>query len=245
MTERPTWKLISFLKRKTGMSREEFVAYWRDVHAPLMQQQTDFWRHVRGYVQNYAASGESPVGRPEAHDGVSELWFDSFNELKAAFGEIGFKGPVKADAQEFIDLAGSFSMVTEVVRVKDPGPTNLKLIAAGHRKEGLTREEAQTYWRDSHPQLAARETPEFWSMIQRYVQNHPRSPEGVDLDTVTDDYDMCADIGLESVEAMEAAFARPDYMAIVRPDELSFSSPEDAVALVTRESVIYESSRQG
>ena len=240
-TRGPTWKLISFLRRRRGLTAEEFVTYWRDIHAPLLQQRTDFWRHVRRYVQNYALVGrDSPIGLPDSHDGVSELWFDTLPELKAAFREPGFEA-VRTDARRFVDLDGSVSWIAEVIHLKDAGPTNIKLFGAGHARAGLTREGAQAYWRDEHPEVLARDAPECWRMIKRYDQDHTRSPGDLSLDTITDSYDFCAEVGTDSAQAMQELFTREDYMAIVRPDELRFAAVDDSIACATRESVLYDS----
>jgi uncharacterized protein (TIGR02118 family) len=246
VTTGPTWKLVSFLKRRFGLSHDEFVEHWRHVHAPLMQQQADFWRHVRRYVQNPAhpevsRGSESPiVGLADTHDGVSELWFDTFDELKAAVCEPGFVSVVKPAATEFVDLAGTVTLVAEYVLVKDTGRARARLFGAGHASPGLTREEAQRYWRGEHPGLIEREAPAFWNLKQYYGQNHVRSPEGVALDTVTDAYDLCAETGYETVAAMAAAFSLPEYMGIIRPDEVKFASVEEGLALITYATVIYD-----
>ena len=77
------WKVLTFLRRNPLMTADEFVRYWHDVHAPLMQQQEDFWRHVRKYVQNSTLEPEAHLDGPDAYDGVSELWFDSADERGA------------------------------------------------------------------------------------------------------------------------------------------------------------------
>ena len=43
-------KYIALIKRKKGLSREEFVRYWKEVHAPLACKLVP---GLRKYVQNY------------------------------------------------------------------------------------------------------------------------------------------------------------------------------------------------
>jgi uncharacterized protein (TIGR02118 family) len=231
------WKVLTVLKRKPELTRDEFIAYWRDVHAPLMEKQEDFWRHVRKYVQNYALDEVET----NTYDGVSELYFDSAPELKAALEEPGF-ATVQEDASNFVDLGASKSWVAEFKPVKHGGPIGMKVIAAGHRREGLTREEAQDHWGNKHPQHCAREAPEFWSFIKRYHQNHTRRMEGLPLQTLTDEYDFCAESCYDSLEAMETS-RRPEYqyLELVHPDEVQFSSGQNSLRVLSRESVIYDS----
>ena len=79
-------------------------------------------------------------------------------------------------------------------------------------------------------------------MMTRYGQAHTRRVAGLPLDTISDAYDLCAEVGTESIGMMQEHYTREDYLAIVRPDELRFASVRDSLACATRESVIYNSS---
>lgn len=214
------------------------MSYWRDVHPQAIMELPGFSRHVRRYVQNHALLGRLPLGLPDEYDGVSELWFDRLEHLRSALSEACL-GVLRADAHRFIDLRQSVSWVAEVIHVKGTGPTEIKLFAAGHARPGLTRSEAQAYWRERHPHVVARDAPECWRMIKRYDQAHTRSTTGLPLETVTDRYDFCAEVGLDSIEAAQELFTRRDYLEIVRSDELRFASVEDSLACATRERVIF------
>lgn len=82
-------KLVFCLKRKEGMSREEFQSYWLDTHGPLVRERATALG-CRRYVQVHTAT--TPLddflresrGAPEDFDGVAELWWDSVDELAAA-----------------------------------------------------------------------------------------------------------------------------------------------------------------
>ena len=69
-------KLLSVLKRKTGMSREEFLKYWKENHGPLAMRSIP---GLRRYVHN------RPVEIPGVEsdvDGIAELWFDDLAALE-------------------------------------------------------------------------------------------------------------------------------------------------------------------
>jgi uncharacterized protein (TIGR02118 family) len=236
----PSWKLISFIKRQPALSTEEFVAGWRDRHAPLMARQADFWSRVRRYSQNYAVIGsDAPIGAAETYDGVSELWFDGLIELRAAFEEPGFAA-VRADARELIDVTGTVSWVAEVVHAKPPVPTKLKLFGAGRVRDGMTRADAQAYWRDRHPHVVATEMPEHWALMKSYDQAHTRDPGPLPLDTLTNVYDICGEVGMDDMEAIQVSYTSDKYLERVRPDELRFASVADSIACATHPSLIYE-----
>jgi hypothetical protein len=70
------------LRRKPGMSLEEFQRYWREVHGPLVQKWAPKIGMVR-YIQVHAVP--PPADRPadpirgqmlEPYDGIAEWWID-------------------------------------------------------------------------------------------------------------------------------------------------------------------------
>lgn len=70
-------KVISLLKRKEGMSREEFYNWAKHEHPRLGKALPN----IRGYRMNMARLDE-----PEAaFDAVSEMWFDDVASFDAAF----------------------------------------------------------------------------------------------------------------------------------------------------------------
>ena len=114
-------KLTYCLRRKSGMSLEEFQRYWRDTHAPLVAERAETLG-IRRYVQVHTSDlpdvhallqGRNG-GSPEPFDGVAELWFDSL-------GTMGSDDPavVRANADlfedetNFIDLANSPMWIAE------------------------------------------------------------------------------------------------------------------------------------
>ena len=72
-------KVIAVLCKRPDMSREEFVRYWREVHARLAEGMTGVRRYVISPTLEAFAMGEPPF------DGVAELWFDDAAAARAAF----------------------------------------------------------------------------------------------------------------------------------------------------------------
>jgi uncharacterized protein (TIGR02118 family) len=105
-------KLINLCKRRAGLSHEEFVQHWKHVHARLARQDPNFWSRVRGYVQNYCLQTGGALASAD-WDGVVELWFDSRQELEAAFSGEETKRVLVADLQNFIDVDSVISLVTD------------------------------------------------------------------------------------------------------------------------------------
>jgi len=67
-------KVIATMKRKPGVTPEEFARHWYEKHAPLGFEVLPDDIQIRGYVQNYAVRHE---GDPEPiYDGVVEFYLD-------------------------------------------------------------------------------------------------------------------------------------------------------------------------
>jgi uncharacterized protein (TIGR02118 family) len=110
-------KYIICATRKAGMTREEFSAYWRHQHGPLVKSVPEFMRHVRKYVQCHLVKDAVPLGAAGTYDGVAELWFDSPEDLVKAFNEPRYLEIIRPDELKFVDLGKCISFVTEEVQV--------------------------------------------------------------------------------------------------------------------------------
>ena len=108
-------KLIICVKRKTGMTRAEFDAYWQNQHGPLVKSVPEFMRHVRRYVQCHILQNAVPLGAEASYDGVAELWFDSAEEIAREFNEPRYLEIIRPDEHKFADLAGSITFITQEV----------------------------------------------------------------------------------------------------------------------------------
>jgi uncharacterized protein (TIGR02118 family) len=109
-------KLVFTLRRRDGMTREEFQRYWREEHALLVKRHAETL-HIRRYVQTHLLQTHldeaiaGPRGcEPRFYDGVAELWWDSAEDLTAAFmtqaGQAA-AAELLEDEQRFIDLPNS------------------------------------------------------------------------------------------------------------------------------------------
>jgi uncharacterized protein (TIGR02118 family) len=109
-------KLVFTLRRREGRSREEFQRYWREQHAPLVKRHAETLR-IKRYVQTHAretdfdeAVSASRGSEARFYDGVAELWWDSLEDLAAAYSsEAGQAAGAELleDEQRFIDVSRS------------------------------------------------------------------------------------------------------------------------------------------
>jgi uncharacterized protein (TIGR02118 family) len=108
-------KLTYCLRRKPGMTWEEFSAYWRDVHAPLVAARAEILG-IRRYVQvrtlQDAALHERfqarNGGSPPPFDGIAEIWYDDdrFGARQTEEQRIAGRELLE-DERNFIDLPNS------------------------------------------------------------------------------------------------------------------------------------------
>jgi len=77
-------KSVTLIKRKPGTSREEFMRYYEEVHAPLgLKHFPTFRRYVRNYVI-------PTPGAPEPDfDCITEIWFDDLEGARAVTDAMG------------------------------------------------------------------------------------------------------------------------------------------------------------
>lgn len=108
------FKLVYCLRRKPGMSVEEFQQYWRDVHAPLVAERAELLG-IKRYVQAHSTLPDLiPVfqqrngGSPDPYDGVAEIWFESLESMGSDDPAVQqAAADLLADEGNFIDLAQS------------------------------------------------------------------------------------------------------------------------------------------
>ena len=108
-------RLTCLLRRKDGLSPEEFHAYWRDVHGPLVAS-TRSGSHVVRYEQHPRPLDDYSGADDPGFDGVTVQWFESMDEYRAHMAEEDF-GVVWADITTFLDVDRLEFVVTEAPRL--------------------------------------------------------------------------------------------------------------------------------
>lgn len=95
-------KLLITLKRKEGMSHDEFVCYQRTIHRPLFLSIPETARYVRRFIVSYPIA--SPAFPEVSYDSVVEAWFDSEEDMRALYFSANFIDKVDPDHYNFIDM---------------------------------------------------------------------------------------------------------------------------------------------
>lgn len=109
------FKMSLAVFRRPDLSRQEFLNYWSDVHAPLvlrLAKDIRLVRYVQHHGQDCALSRQFVTHRGVAglHDGVAQLWWLSEDDrLAAASTAVGIEASrlLREDERRFCDLARS------------------------------------------------------------------------------------------------------------------------------------------
>jgi uncharacterized protein (TIGR02118 family) len=72
------FKRLGFQRRKSGLTHEQFVAHWVNVHAEMAKQLPKLRRYSINVIDRTRFPNFS-------YDGFSELWFDCEADCEAAF----------------------------------------------------------------------------------------------------------------------------------------------------------------
>ena len=91
---------VSFIRRKPGMTRQEFVSHWTGRHAEIVRQ-------VPGLRGMRFSLVEHCVPSAADWDGVGETWFDSVADADRAFATEPFRALLIEDRPLFIGEAQS------------------------------------------------------------------------------------------------------------------------------------------
>src|SRR5215831_18571513 len=105
-------KSISLLTRKDGMTHEQFMKHWVEVHAPLAHAVPGLRRYVQSHIVEERLRPDIPATDVDI-DGIAELWFDDQQSFEAAARSPEMK-TLQADGAKFIGRLKSY-VVEEMI----------------------------------------------------------------------------------------------------------------------------------
>lgn len=104
-------KFVYMINRVQEMSLDQFVEYHRGHHAPLFTAIPEAQWYVRKYTVSHPVRTEKYPA--PAYDGLTEIWFESWDDHDAFFASKNYQDLVHPDEAKFIDLQSVGVMVTE------------------------------------------------------------------------------------------------------------------------------------
>jgi uncharacterized protein (DUF1330 family) len=89
--------LITHLKRKAGMTPEEFQQHWEHTHGPLVRQ------HMGKYIERYE---QHPPLPGQEWDGIAIMTFSGPEKFDQFLKDPAYPKEIFPDEQRFLDHAG-------------------------------------------------------------------------------------------------------------------------------------------
>ncbi len=108
-------RLTCLLRRRPGLTPEQFHEHWREVHGPLIAT-TRSGSHVVRYEQHPRPLEDYDGEDDPGYDGVTVQWFASMEEYRAHMNEEDFS-VIWADIESFLDVERLHFVVTESPRL--------------------------------------------------------------------------------------------------------------------------------
>lgn len=219
-------KVVELIKRRSGLSVEDFQSRWRNRHAALVASVPGLARYVQSHplIQGYRKA-------ELLYDGLSEMWFAT-EAARDQFCTSDEYRRAKEDLNDFTDIDRTVSFPVDVHVIKDGPipPKAVKNVEFVTRRPGMALEPFRDYWRNVHGPIAAK-----IPVIQRYEQNHT-SLSAYEADTPPA-YEGLAITWFHSTDDMKRGATTPEY-AEARADEPYFLPDGHLPIIITREHFI-------
>jgi uncharacterized protein (TIGR02118 family) len=110
------FKVIIMIKRKSGMSMDDFINYYETKHAPLGASKVpNIKRYIRHFIRPYGNEIYSADKEP-SYDVLTELWFDDeadFERGMAYLSEPETAAIIAADEEKLFDRSSIRFMTME------------------------------------------------------------------------------------------------------------------------------------
>jgi len=106
-------KSISLLTRKDGMTHDQFMAHWVEIHAPLAHAVPGLRRYVQSHIVEERTRPDIPA-TPVDIDGIAELWYDDRDAMARALASPEAR-VLHADGALFIGRIKTFTVEEHAV----------------------------------------------------------------------------------------------------------------------------------
>jgi len=221
------WRVTMLLKGASGLAAPRVFDGLLKEHAPLLLTHAALSsRHVKKIVMAIACDAQGS-GLPNMFDASTEFWFDDEHAAGLGLALLTQDEELGASAARYVAREDTVVWMGQYLPKLQMDGVKLKLTVTGDVADGLGIAEALQYWSDVHPAVA-RTARDFWAHLRLYAQIHGRRVPGVGQYRP-----MAADVGFETAEDFVAAYSHPQYLSVVRPDEMKFSKPGGMFAFAT------------
>lgn len=117
-------KVVYCMRRKVGLSHQQFLAHWAEGHVPIVMANLDVLR-LSAYVRTlpqphpFSARVERTGLMQPPYDGIAELTWASEEDMRFAFESeeaLAVQRLLARDETLFVDAAGSCRWVSREIR---------------------------------------------------------------------------------------------------------------------------------
>ena len=176
-------KMLAAICRKPGMTHAEYLAYVQQVHGAISNENP---LTLRRYVQNhvfdaaFGSSAEVMHAQTVARDSVTELWWDSPQDMAANFAHEHVRTKVGPDATNFADASRTLSVVAMEAEQPvpmpgaRPGACGAKVLHYLRMAQGLALPAFFERWAAAHERALAA-SPVAAAAVRRCVHNRQLS----------------------------------------------------------------------
>lgn len=170
-------KMMAVICRKPGMTHAEYVAYVQHVHGAISKEKPlKLGRYVQNHVFDaaFGSSAETAHAMTVARDSVTELWWDSAEDMRANFAHEHVRTKVGPDAENFADTSRTLSLVAVEVEqpVSNPGRAcGAKVLHYLRKADTLALPLFFERWARAH-ERALDSSPLAAAEMRRCVHNH-------------------------------------------------------------------------
>jgi hypothetical protein len=221
------WRVTVLAKAAAGLdAAQAFRGLLEDYAPSLLADPVLGGQHLRKLAVAVACA-PTDSGLPQTFDVGTELWFDEEAAAARALLHLSQNEELKGGADRYFAAEETLAWMGEYFPNLELDGVKLKVTVTGDVADGIGIPEALQYWRDVHP-VVARTAKDFWAHLRLYAQVHGRRVPGVATYRP-----MAADIGFANAGDFAAAFSHPQYLSIVRPDEIKFSKPGNMFAFAS------------
>jgi hypothetical protein len=169
-------KMMAAICRRPGMTHAECLAYVQHVHGAISNENP---LTLRRYVQNhvfdaaFGSAAEAVHAMTLARDSVTELWWDSPQDMGATFGHEHVRTKVGPDGANFGDVSRTLSLVAVEAEQPVPRPgkaCGAKVLHYLRAAEGLALPAFFARWQQAHERVLAT-SPAAAAAVRRCVHN--------------------------------------------------------------------------
>lgn len=100
-------KSLTLLTRKAGLTHEQFMRHWVEIHGPLALKVPGIRRYVQTHLLEERKRPDIPSSDIEI-DGIAELWYDDQDSMRKALASPEGKA-LYADGALFIGRVKTFT----------------------------------------------------------------------------------------------------------------------------------------